>query len=272
MARARLQLGTLLAANGSPVEAEEELENAYFGGRKDAAPEVEFDAALGLAHVVGVKLAREADGRRWTRMADVALEDVSDGEQLRRASLSVALANTLQRAGKNDEAQVALEQAVSAPFASRQLADLGARVIKIERPGEGDFARKYDTTVHGLASYFVWLNRSKESVTLDVKHPAGADLLGRLLARADVFIQNLAPGAAERLGLGWDALHARYPRLVACDISGYGSTGPAADRKAYDLLTHVGRISVGYYAFGTVACKVARQYLANPPRGDWPGA
>jgi itaconate CoA-transferase len=131
---------------------------------------------------------------------------------------------------------VALEQAVSAPLASRHLADLGARVIKIERPGEGDFARRYDTTVRGLSSYFVWLNRSKESVTVDVKHPAGAKILDRLLARADVFIQNLAPGAADRLGLGWEALHARYPRLIACDISGYGSGGRAATKKAYDLL------------------------------------
>jgi itaconate CoA-transferase len=131
---------------------------------------------------------------------------------------------------------VALEQAVSAPFASRQLADLGARVIKIERPGEGDFARGYDTAVGGLSSYFVWLNRSKESVTLDVKRREGAEILERLLGRADVFIQNLAPGAAERLGLGWDALSARHPRLIACDISGYGSGGPATAKKAYDLL------------------------------------
>ena len=131
---------------------------------------------------------------------------------------------------------VALEQAVSAPFASRQLADLGARVIKIERPGEGDFARGYDTTVRGLASYFVWLNRSKESVTLDVKHPDASRVLGRLLARADVFIQNLAPGAADRLGLGWEALRTRYPQLIACDISGYGRSGPSSEKKAYDLL------------------------------------
>jgi itaconate CoA-transferase len=131
---------------------------------------------------------------------------------------------------------VTLEQAVSAPFASRQLADLGARVIKIERPGEGDFARKYDAAVGGLASYFVWLNRSKESLTLDVKHPAGGGILERLLARADVFIQNLAPGAADRLGVGWPALHARHPRLIVCDISGYGSGGPDTMRKAYDLL------------------------------------
>lgn len=131
---------------------------------------------------------------------------------------------------------VALEQAVSAPFASRQLADLGARVIKIERPGEGDFARKYDRTMRGMASYFVWLNRSKESLTVDLKQPPAAEILERLLARADVFIQNLAPGAADRLDLGWEALHARYPRLVVSDISGYGSNGPEASKKAYDLL------------------------------------
>jgi itaconate CoA-transferase len=131
---------------------------------------------------------------------------------------------------------VALEQAVSAPLASRQLADLGARVIKIERPGEGDFARRYDTTVAGLSSYFVWLNRSKESLTLDVKHPAGAAILERLLARADVFVQNLVPGAAERLGLAWPVLHARHQRLIVCDISGYGSGGPDTMKKAYDLL------------------------------------
>jgi itaconate CoA-transferase len=131
---------------------------------------------------------------------------------------------------------VTLEQAVSAPLASRHLADLGARVIKIERPGEGDFARKYDSAVGGLSSYFVWLNRSKESLTLDVKHPAGASILERLLARADVFVQNLAPGAADRAGVGWPALHARHPRLIVCDISGYGSGGPDAMKKAYDLL------------------------------------
>ncbi|MFI0961254.1 CaiB/BaiF CoA transferase family protein [Streptomyces sp. NPDC021080] len=131
---------------------------------------------------------------------------------------------------------VSLEQAVAAPFATRQLADLGARVIKVERPGAGDFARGYDESVHGQSSYFVWLNRSKESVTLDIKSPGGRKVLERLLAGADVFVQNLAPGAARRLGLGADELAERHPRLIVCDISGYGSHGPWADRKAYDLL------------------------------------
>src|SRR6187455_1951794 len=111
---------------------------------------------------------------------------------------------------------VSLEQAVAAPFATRQLADLGARVIKIERPGSGDFARGYDTTVKGLSSYFVWLNRSKESVTLDLKKPGGAEILDRLLARADVFVQNVAPGASDRLGTSAADLHARYPQLIIC--------------------------------------------------------
>ena len=131
---------------------------------------------------------------------------------------------------------VALEQAVAAPFATRQLADLGARVIKIERPGAGDFARGYDRTVLGQASYFVWLNRGKESVELDVKSPGGQEVMAALLARADVFVQNLAPGAAERLGLGADGLLARHPRLICCSVSGYGPDGPYAGKKAYDLL------------------------------------
>ncbi|MGW1894844.1 CaiB/BaiF CoA transferase family protein [Streptomyces sp. NPDC002004] len=131
---------------------------------------------------------------------------------------------------------VSLEQAVAAPFATRQLADLGARVIKVERPGGGDFARRYDTTVHGQASYFVWLNRSKESLTLDVKTTAGRDILHELLADADVFVQNLAPGAADRLGLDAAGLQARHPRLIPCTISGYGTSGPWSHRKSYDLL------------------------------------
>jgi itaconate CoA-transferase len=131
---------------------------------------------------------------------------------------------------------IALEQAVAVPFATRQLADLGARVIKIERPGPGDFARGYDTTVLGQASYFVWLNRGKESVALDVKSPAGAEALTALLARADVFLQNLGPGAAARLGLGADELLARHPRLICGTVSGYGTDGPYAGKKAYDLL------------------------------------
>src|SRR4029079_477576 len=112
-----------------------------------------------------------------------------------------------------------IEQAVAAPFATRQLADLGARVIKIERPDGGDFARSYDATVNGLSSYFVWLNRSKESLTLDLKRPEAAQVLERLLEHADVFVQNLAPGAASRLGTSAAEIHARYPRLVVCDVS-----------------------------------------------------
>ena len=131
---------------------------------------------------------------------------------------------------------VSVEQAVAAPFATRQLADLGARVIKVERPGGGDFARRYDTTVHGQASYFVWLNRSKESLTLDFKSDRGRAVLDQLLDGADVFVQNLGPGAAERLGLDAAALSGTRERLIACDMSGYGSTGSWAARKAYDLL------------------------------------
>jgi itaconate CoA-transferase len=131
---------------------------------------------------------------------------------------------------------VALEHAIAAPFATRQLADLGARVIKIERPGVGDFARGYDTRVQGMSSHFVWTNRSKESLTLDVKHPQARAILGRLLERADVLVQNLAPGAAGRLGLSYEALKDVYPRLIVCDISGYGDSGPYRDHKAYDLL------------------------------------
>jgi itaconate CoA-transferase len=135
---------------------------------------------------------------------------------------------------------VSLEQAVAAPFATRQLADLGARVIKIERPGVGDFARGYDTRVRGLCSHFVWVNRSKESLTLDLKHVYAAEVLDRLVARADVLVQNLVPGAAGRLGLSYEALRDRHPRLIVCDISGYGddpkAPGPYRDKKAYDLL------------------------------------
>jgi len=131
---------------------------------------------------------------------------------------------------------VTLEHAIAAPFCTRQLADLGARVIKIERPGVGDFARAYDQRVRGLASHFVWTNRSKESLTLDLKHAEAPVVLERLLERADVLVQNLAPGAAARLGLSFEALHPRFPRLVVCDISGYGADGPHRDRKAYDLL------------------------------------
>ena len=131
---------------------------------------------------------------------------------------------------------VTLEQAVAAPFATRQLADLGARVIKVERPQVGDFARAYDSTVKGLSSHFVWLNRSKESLTLDLKRPEASDVVSRLLERADVFVQNLAPGAAGRLGLDAGTLRAGRPELIVCDASGYGATGPYRDKKAYDLL------------------------------------
>jgi crotonobetainyl-CoA:carnitine CoA-transferase CaiB-like acyl-CoA transferase len=131
---------------------------------------------------------------------------------------------------------VALEQVIAGPFATRQLAELGARVIKIERPGGGDSARAYDTTVKGLSSHFVWVNRSKESLALDVKHPEAKGILARLLEKADVFLHNLAPGAVERLGLGAEALRTKHPRLIWCGISGYGPSGPYASKKAYDLL------------------------------------
>ncbi len=131
---------------------------------------------------------------------------------------------------------VSLEQAIAAPFATRQLADLGARIIKIERPEVGDFAREYDTTVNGLSSHFVWTNRSKLSVTLDLKKAEGQQILHKLLTEADVFIQNLAPGAVDRLGFSSSALQEKYPRLIVCGISGYGSFGPYRDKKAYDLL------------------------------------
>ncbi|MFM0291434.1 CaiB/BaiF CoA transferase family protein [Paraburkholderia megapolitana] len=131
---------------------------------------------------------------------------------------------------------ITLEHAIAAPFCTRQLADMGARVIKVERPGSGDFARGYDERVHGLASHFVWVNRSKESLTLDVKHEGASHILDALVADADVLVQNLAPGAAERLGLSYAALNERYPKLIVCDISGYGADGPYRDKKAYDLL------------------------------------
>ena len=131
---------------------------------------------------------------------------------------------------------VTLEHAIAAPFCTRQLADLGARVIKVERPGSGDFARAYDERVRGMASHFVWSNRSKESLTLDVKHEHAKDVLAKLLEGADVLVQNLAPGAAARLGLSFDALREKHPVLIVCDISGYGADGPYRDKKAYDLL------------------------------------
>jgi crotonobetainyl-CoA:carnitine CoA-transferase CaiB-like acyl-CoA transferase len=168
---------------------------------------------------------------------------------------------------------VALEQAVAAPFCTRHLADLGADVVKIERPDGGDFGRRYDTVVNGMSSYFVWLNRGKRSLTLDVKSAGGKDLLTRLLDRADVFIQNLGPGVADRLGLDAATLRQQYPRLVVCELSGYGSSGPYRDRKAFDLLLQgesglisttgspdapakigisIGDISAGMYAFSSI--------------------
>ena len=176
---------------------------------------------------------------------------------------------------------IAVEQAVAAPFASRQLADLGARVIKIERPGVGDFARSYDTTVKGLASHFVWTNRSKESLTLDLKRPEAVDVLTRLVERADVFMHNLAPGAIGRLGFGSETVRQRHRRLITCEISGYGSSGPYRDKKAYDLLVQseaglvsitgtddtpskvgisIADIAAGMYAFsGVLAALLRRQ-------------
>jgi itaconate CoA-transferase len=130
---------------------------------------------------------------------------------------------------------VALEQAVAAPFCTSRLADAGARVIKIERP-EGDFARGYDKAVFGESSYFVWINRGKESLALDLRDPDARAHIHELLAKADIFIQNLAPGAANRMGFGSETLRTRYPRLITCDISGYGTSGPLHELKAYDLL------------------------------------
>ena len=158
---------------------------------------------------------------------------------------------------------VSLEQAVAAPYCSSRLADAGARVIKLERP-EGDFARAYDSASNGMSSYFVWLNRGKQSLTVDIKNPDDAALLHRMLAKADVFIQNLAPGAAARAGFGSEALRAAYPRLITVDISGYGEDGPYAEMKAYDLLVQaeVGLAAItGHEAgpgrVGVSACDIA---------------
>ena len=175
---------------------------------------------------------------------------------------------------------VALEQVIAGPFATRQLAELGARVIKIERPGTGDAARAYDHTVQGQSSHFVWTNRSKESLALDVKHPAARSILENLIGRADVFLQNLAPGAVERLGLGAKALRERRPGLIWCGISGYGPSGPYAGKKAYDLLVQceagvlsvtgtaeapskagipVADIAAGMYAFSAILAALLRR-------------
>ena len=174
---------------------------------------------------------------------------------------------------------VALEQVIAGPFATRQLAELGARVIKIERPGAGDAARTYDKTVHGQSSHFVWTNRSKESLSLDVKHPAAKEILARLMEKADVFVQNLAPGAVERLGLG-PSIREKHPALIWCGISGYGPAGPYADKKAYDLLVQceagllsitgtpdsaakagipVADIAAGMYAFSSILAALLRR-------------
>ncbi len=185
---------------------------------------------------------------------------------------------------------VTLEHAVAGPFCTRQLADLGARVIKVERPGSGDFARGYDERVRGLASHFVWANRSKESLTLDVKHPDARTILAKLVAGADVLVQNLAPGAAARLGLAYDALAPTHPRLIVCDISGYGDGGPYRDKKAYDLLVQsesgflsitgtpgdpakagcsIADISAGMYAYSNVlAALIARGQTGRGTRID----
>ncbi|HEX7053690.1 MAG TPA: CaiB/BaiF CoA-transferase family protein [Burkholderiales bacterium] len=175
---------------------------------------------------------------------------------------------------------VSLEQVIAGPFATRQLAELGARVIKIERPGAGDPARGYDATVKGLSSHFVWTNRSKESLALDLKAPGAAEVLQKLIERADVFVQNLAPGAVERLGLAAAQLRARHPRLVWCGISGYGPNGPYAAKKAYDLLVQceagllsitgsedapakagipVADIAAGMYAFSSILAALLRR-------------
>lgn len=189
---------------------------------------------------------------------------------------------------------LALEHAIAAPFCTRQLADMGARVIKIERPGAGDFARGYDERVKGLSSHFVWTNRSKESLTLDLKHAQAPELLAQLLARTDVLVQNLAPGAAARLGLSYEALKDRFPRLVVCDISGYGDDlqrpGPFRDKKAYDLLIQsesgfvsvtgspdapakagcsIADISAGMYAYSNIlAALLQRQHTGQGCRID----
>ncbi|CZT09696.1 related to acyl-CoA transferases/carnitine dehydratase [Rhynchosporium agropyri] len=131
---------------------------------------------------------------------------------------------------------IALEQVIAGPYCTRQLAEMGARVVKIERPGQGDFARGYDTRAGGLSSHFAWTNRSKQSLALDIKNPEDLALLKKLITKADVFLQNLAPGAADRLGLGYEALKETNERLIVCDISGYGADGPYKDKKAYDLL------------------------------------
>ncbi|GKT50674.1 succinate-semialdehyde dehydrogenase [NADP(+)] [Colletotrichum spaethianum] len=183
---------------------------------------------------------------------------------------------------------VSLEHAIAAPFCTRQLADMGARVIKIERPGVGDFARAYDTRVNGMASHFVWTNRSKESLALDLKKPKDFEVLKRLLAKSDVLVQNLAPGATERLGLGYNTLKETHPSLIVCDLSGYGSNGPYRDKKAYDLLVQseagflsvtgngsepakagisIADISAGMYAYSNILAAVIKR--GKTGKGSW---
>ncbi len=151
---------------------------------------------------------------------------------------------------------LALEQAVAAPFCSRQFADLGADVIKIERPGEGDPARSYDGVLNGISAYFAWLNRGKRSIALDLKTPRDLDVCARLIDRADVFLHNLAPGGVDRMGFGWDALHAKSPRLIWCGISGYGPDGPYRDKKAYDMLVQAESGVVGLTGSANAPAKV----------------
>ncbi len=178
-----------------------------------------------------------------------------------------------------DTLVVSIEQAIAAPYCSRMLADLGARVIKVERPDGGDFARKYDDRARGLSSHFVWTNRSKESLALDLKDKAAIVAIKKLLAKADVFIQNLAPGAATRLGLGHEQLQQAFPKLITCSISGYGNGGPDGDRKAYDLLIQAEAgllsvtgtkdqpakcgISVADISAGTTACNAILAAVIN---------
>lgn len=179
---------------------------------------------------------------------------------------------------------ISLEHAVAAPLCTRHLADLGARVIKIERPKEGDFARQYDDRVDGMASHFVWINRSKESLTLNLKDPAGMEIMQKLLAEADVLVQNLAPGATKRLGLDYDSLAPQHPQLIVCDISGYGEKGPYTTKKAYDLLVQseagflsvtgtpetpskagisIADIAAGIYAYNSILAALLQRHKTN---------
>ncbi|TKA82477.1 hypothetical protein B0A55_02191 [Friedmanniomyces simplex] len=151
-------------------------------------------------------------------------------------STTTSLGNTKDNLPLSGITVMSLEQAIAGPFCTRQLADLGARVIKVERPGQGDFNRHHDQRIKGMCSHFVWTNRSKESLALDLKQPSDVDALKKIIAKADVLVQNLAPGATERMGLGYGALKEKHPGLIVCDISGYGSTGPYRNKKAYDLL------------------------------------